>query len=244
MAVKHKHERLYRLSPWLYNNISALKAALRNWAFVVANIRMMRFSVNIGRYGQVAKEYSAEFDRITNIIASDSRRLGYPRSFNMNRKEGLLLYYLVRTLRPRMVLETGVANGFSTRLVLAALKRNGIGRLVSVDVDKDVGGLVEDPGSGRWRLIIDRPGKGLERALKGISRVDLFIHDSDHSYKNMLWEFGMVRPKLSGSGIVYSDDVNGNRAFLEFVRKNRLSGVIIPTFRKSFGIASKRPIKI
>ena len=46
----------------------------------------------------------------------------------------LTLYALVRTIRPAIVVETGVANGFSSEVILHALAANGHGELHSIDI--------------------------------------------------------------------------------------------------------------
>lgn len=44
------------------------------------------------------------------------------------------LYALIRVEEPELIVETGVANGFSSTVILAALDENGHGELISVDV--------------------------------------------------------------------------------------------------------------
>src|SRR5262249_16918185 len=55
-------------------------------------------------------------------------------------EEGSALFFLVRALRPATVVETGTANGTSTTYLLAALARNGAGRLVSIDLPFEAAG--------------------------------------------------------------------------------------------------------
>ena len=43
------------------------------------------------------------------------------------------LYLLVRKYKPKVILETGVANGISTYFILKALHLNGSGKLISID---------------------------------------------------------------------------------------------------------------
>lgn len=45
----------------------------------------------------------------------------------------MLVYSLIRSLKPSVVLETGVANGFSSAYILEALNRNNHGHLFSID---------------------------------------------------------------------------------------------------------------
>jgi len=47
---------------------------------------------------------------------------------------GILLYAMVRALKPEVVVETGVANGVSSSFILKALDRNSRGRLYSIDL--------------------------------------------------------------------------------------------------------------
>jgi hypothetical protein len=48
--------------------------------------------------------------------------------------KGPLLYVLIRALKPKIVLETGVASGVSTLFMLQALNHNTHGTLYSIDL--------------------------------------------------------------------------------------------------------------
>jgi predicted O-methyltransferase YrrM len=47
--------------------------------------------------------------------------------------------------------------------------------------------------------------------------IDMFLHDSSHSYRHMLWEFRQFWPHLRDGGLLVSHDVQMNAAFPEFV---------------------------
>ena len=47
--------------------------------------------------------------------------------------------------------------------------------------------------------------------------IDMFLHDSSHSYRHMLWEFRQFWPRLRDGGLLVSHDVHMNAAFPEFV---------------------------
>ena len=51
------------------------------------------------------------------------------------------------------------------------------------------------------------------------SFIDVFLHDSSHSYRHMLWEFRQFWPRLRDGGLLVSHDVHMNAAFPEFVAK-------------------------
>jgi predicted O-methyltransferase YrrM len=48
--------------------------------------------------------------------------------------EGPIIYTIIRCLKPRIVIETGVANGASSTFILSALEKNNLGKLYSIDL--------------------------------------------------------------------------------------------------------------
>jgi predicted O-methyltransferase YrrM len=157
--------------------------------------------------------------------------------------EGVYLYAVLRKLRPRVVVETGVANGFSTAFSLLALQRNGEGHLHSIDLPREVGREYEpgtfyegegragippgsDPGwliptalRERWTLVLGRSQEELPRLLERLGTIDSFMHDSEHSFDCMWFEFNVAWPALREGGVLLSDDVNSTEAFSRFARE-------------------------
>lgn len=136
-------------------------------------------------------------------------------------------YLACRLLRPTIVLETGVAYGVSSAFVLRALEENGRGVLHSVDLPPLRGGYegfwgiaVDKTLKGRWILHRGPSGRVLPRLLEEVRPVDLFVHDSLHTYRNMRREFEVVWPRLRVGGVILADDVERNRAFGELRQKS------------------------
>jgi predicted O-methyltransferase YrrM len=129
-------------------------------------------------------------------------------------------YLLCRLLEPDVVVETGVAYGVSSAFVLRALDENGRGVLHSVDLpplrreyERFWGIAVDGSLKGRWALHRGASGRVLPRLLDELETVDLFVHDSLHTYRNMRREFRAVWPRLRTGGVIVADDVERNRAF-------------------------------
>jgi predicted O-methyltransferase YrrM len=162
----------------------------------------------LGEYREVAEQMAARYAGI---------ELCYPRTHGVEAETSAALYGLGRLLRPESVVETGVADGRSSWLILAALERNGSGVLHSFDINATAGRLVgQHP---RWRLEILNarcPEAALSRALARVGPIDLFFHDSDHMYLPQLFEYGQAWPRMTSGGVFASDDVNCSRAFLDF----------------------------
>jgi predicted O-methyltransferase YrrM len=154
--------------------------------------------------------------------------------------EGVYLYAALRQLRPRVAVETGVANGFSTAFSLLALQRNEEGLLHSIDLPREVGREYEpgtfyegegragippgsDPGwlipaelKERWTLLRGRSQEELPPLLEELETIDSFMHDSEHSFECMWFEFNAAWPHLRLGGLLLSDDINSTAAFSRF----------------------------
>src|SRR4051794_1951743 len=97
------------------------------------------------------------------------------------------IYLLVRSLKPEVVVETGVCYGASSAYILQALKDNGRGELYSIDLGNSPDEPPNDyfvprPLRDRWHLIIGDSKDELPQLLERLGRIDLFHHDSLHTY--------------------------------------------------------------
>jgi len=137
-----------------------------------------------------------------------------------------LCYIVCRLLRPDIVVETGVAYGVTTAFILKALESNGKGNLHSVDLpplgknaDKFVGYLVPEELKDRWVLHRGVSKRVFPKLLPQLKKVDIFVHDSLHTYWNIRYELQSVTPYLSRPAIVIADDIQNNPAFQEWALK-------------------------
>ena len=160
----------------------------------------------------------------------------------------LVLYLLIRTLKPKVVVETGVAAGESTSYVLQALSDNGKGVLYSIDmpvqwyvtpkgslwvdvlpIGAQPGYLIPDELRDRWKLVLGRSSEKLPALLENLGEIDLFLHDSEHTYDNMTFEFNCAWTHIRPGGFLATDDPTweGGSAFLDFARSVGTEFVII-----------------
>ena len=152
---------------------------------------------------------------------------------------GKWLYCLIRALQPKTLIETGIAHGNSSYVLLNALHKNGEGHLYSLDLpnrdtDKNynfdvntrTGWLVPELLRKHWTMIIGDSTKTLPDLLAELKEIDFFFHDSNHSYEHMRFEFDTIFPFVVKNGIISSDDINKNKAFKEFISYNNLTGIV------------------
>ena len=137
-----------------------------------------------------------------------------------------LCYLACRLTQPHTVVETGVAYGVSAAYILTALRENGMGTLHSVDLPplrkrsgQFWGIAVPKDLQGRWRLHRGTSASLLPHLLPQTPPVDLFVHDSLHTHRNMRREFDTVWPHLREGALLLADDVERNNAFGELQQK-------------------------
>jgi predicted O-methyltransferase YrrM len=160
-----------------------------------------------------------------------------------------LCYAICRAQKPRIVVETGVGYGVTSAFLLQALAVNASGELWSIDLpplgegaDAQSGCLIPQALRARWRLLRGRTRRMLPQLLSELPHIDLFLHDSLHTYRNMTWEFQTAWNKLKPGGVLISDDVAMNRAFEDFARYREVAFAVVtgePSRYRNFGVMVK-----
>jgi predicted O-methyltransferase YrrM len=152
------------------------------------------------------------------------RRPAFDTSHNADLVLARLAYAICRLQQPEVVVETGVGYGVTSAFLLQALAVNNRGGLWSIDLpplgegaDEQAGCLVPTDLRSRWHRLRGRTRRLLPSLVAPLPAIDIFLHDSLHTYRNMMLEYGTVWPKLRPGGVLLSDDVNLNRAFQDFV---------------------------
>jgi len=137
-------------------------------------------------------------------------------------------YVACRLLKPTTVAETGVCYGAASAFLLQALEVNGKGHLYSIDLPplhrnphQWVGVLVPPSLRSRWVVKLGTSKRHLPALLREVGPVDMFFHDSLHTYSNMSLEFRLVEQYLSSLSLVVADDIDGNAAFRDWTARTR-----------------------
>jgi hypothetical protein len=173
-----------------------------------------------------AKEFRALWPVVIAEMQAKGIRVG-PESFQSwnDGDAGLVraIWCLTRHLRPSNVVETGVAHGVTSRFILEALERNGVGHLWSIDrppleqaLHKQIGIAVGDRFPRRWSNIKGTSRRRLPGLLSQLGHIDLFIHDSLHSEQNVRFELDRAWAALRSGGAIVVDDIDVNRGFRSF----------------------------
>ncbi len=178
---------------------------------------------------KIATEYQLS-DRLPNLhardLASAAERvtaIGTPVGGAANLR---LLYDFVTDRRPERVVETGVAAGWSSLVILLALEGTN-GRLWSTDLpypylegQKDwVGAAVPKRLHAQWSLRRGSDRNMLPAVLDEAGPIDLAHYDSDKSYAGASWAYDQLWAALRPGGILIVDDVGDHLALRDFASR-------------------------
>jgi predicted O-methyltransferase YrrM len=177
----------------------------------------------------------------------------------VNLDDALFLYWLVRAQKPRTIVQTGVCNGLSSALMILALVRNGPdGRLLAIDLPpvfdhrdpswtikdkvygvvipegKLSGWMVPDAYRDRFEVLTGNAKALLPGLVDRVDGIDIFYHDSDHTYDHMMFEFQEARRKLRPGGLIVADDISWNASVWDFADQ---CGVPSYNFKGAVGVA-------
>jgi hypothetical protein len=162
------------------------------------------------------------------------------------------IWCTVRHARPEVVVETGVAHGVSTRLILEGLIRNNHGHLWSIDLPHPLdhtlhartGIAVTDSCRARWTYIEGESRRQLPQLVQKVGNVHLFIHDSLHTSANTLFEMEQAASAMPAGGVMLVDDIkrhNGFSTFIEHHHEYRPLLCQAADRKNGFGVAAKLP---
>ncbi len=194
---------------------------------------------------QADAEFLADINRaVAGVPEFHGKSFSHPSEFRAYR---CMLYLLTRALRPGLFVETGVHNGLGSAFVLLALQHNGRGTLHSIDLPSSEpvilgqgnrrmpagrrpGWLIPPRLLARHRLYIGPAQQELPPLLAALGSIDVFLHDSDHSYEHMMFEMHEAWPRLSDGGWLVCDNIEANRSWHDFEAKVGRTGFMVASF--------------
>jgi hypothetical protein len=149
---------------------------------------------------------------------------------------------------PEVVIETGVARGVTSRVVLEALRANDRGRLWSIDLPypfdhalrDQIGAAVSEACRARWSYLEGSSSQRLPPLIGEVGHVEVFIHDSLHTAKNTVFEMEQAASAMPAGGVMLVDDIALHKGFETFAgRHPEYQTIVCPSADRTglFGIA-------
>lgn len=173
-----------------------------------------------------AREYISELENdeslrahVRCIAREKNHYINIDEDFDFGRRLGW--YAIVRAIKPRMVIETGVEQGLGSLVLTSALKRNAAegmpGQYRGLDINRKAGYLFQGDYRRFGEILF---GDSIETLSTLTEPIDLFINDSDHSSDYEKQEYEIIAPKLSPNAIVLGDNAHVTDNLFQFAKSN------------------------
>ncbi len=151
----------------------------------------------------------------------------------------IALYAIIRSIQPKVSIETGVLHGLTSAFLLRAIERNGHGKLISVDypsyptdgpsnkdgynavlpAGKEPGWTVPPSLHTHWDLRLGMSRDVLANLDGKVDGLGFFCHDSEHTFPTMWFEMNWAWERLVPGGVLICDNAEANTSFVEFSRR-------------------------
>lgn len=206
-ASREHYNYTYDLTPRNLNHLAAFLAAITGQSAATIQNYVDEISCDTELRNHILRRISSSPEKyVTDTEVRYGRRVGW--------------YALVRAIKPRLVVETGVDKGLGSVVLAAALRRNSRegqpARFIGIDIDPGSGHLF----AGDYQEVGELIFKDSLVALRELSaEVDLFIHDSDHNPEFEAAEYAAVKPKLAPGALVLSDNAEHTDELIKFARE-------------------------
>ena len=169
--------------------------------------------------------YFRELEQDSNLqkhILTQLSRGDYGKEIKVMYGRRLWWYALVRCLRPKIVVETGVDHGVGSCVITSALLRNikdgSPGYYYGTEIRSEAGKLL----SGKYAKVGEiLYGDSLASLNKLNKKVDMFINDSDHSAEYEYKEYQLIKNKLANKAILLGDNSHVTDKLSQFSRENK-----------------------
>lgn len=158
-------------------------------------------------------------------------------------QKGAYLFELHERLRPERSVEIGLAYGYSTLYLFAAMKNGGYGHHVAIDPFQEAWfhgvGEQQAPKVGmqeRFTFVDDYAVSALSKMAAAEERAQFIYIDGDHKFDSVLMDFTCAARICDIGGHIVMDDLwmPGIRKVASFVRKNRADFVTVPSPVRNF----------
>ena len=116
-------------------------------------------------------------------------------------------YAFARTLKPKIIVETGVDKGMGSVLLCSAILKNKeegfTGQFFGTDINPEAGYLLTGKYADVGKILY---GDSIRTLSQFTEKIDLFVNDSDHSADYEYREYLTIRDKISESAVLLGDN--------------------------------------
>ena len=154
-------------------------------------------------------------EHVIRTVGSSAQAVAADETCHFGRRLGW--YVVVRVVRPRVVVETGVDKGLGAVLLCAALRRNEAeghtGHYYGIDINPAAGFLLGGHYAPFGTLV---EGDSVEHLRKFPNKIDVLITDSDHTAEYEYREYEAAGEHLAPRALIIADNAHVSDALARF----------------------------
>jgi len=175
-------------------------------------------------------------------IGTDGQQHDIDKLTNISPSQGMWLYDLCVSAKPKATIEIGMAYGYSTLYFLAAIAKRQEGHHTAIDPFQrsnwhGIGltharALAPIKGSGSaFRFIEDRSDRTATDLARSNSTFEVIFIDGNHRFDDVLVDFYLYAPLCAIGGHIVLDDMwlSSIKTVAAFVRANRADFIEVST---------------
>lgn len=185
-------------------------------------------------------------------VGADGKKHPIDEITKISLSQGTYIYELFLDVKPRNTLEIGMAFGYSTIYILAALSKNQQGSHTAIDPFQN--GYWKGIGVTHAKRLSELSDKNVDFTFieeksnhaatdlyRARAKFDMIFIDGDHLFEGALTDFHLYAPLCEIGGYIIFDDMwmNSIQTVVSFIRNNRKDFKEIPTKENNISVFQK-----
>ena len=209
IAKKYYRKKNQQINTWILKNTELSNfyyhLTEQNTSYLISLLATLTKSDNtlVKKYVEEITNNDSLRNHIRFFYSGDKRMKDS--SFGFGRRIGW--YALIRTLKPKIIVETGVDQGLGACVIAEAIKANILegfeGQYFGTEINTNAGGLFNARYKIYGEIIY---GDSIETLKNFNKKIDLFINDSDHSSDYEYREYETITNLISQNGWILGDN--------------------------------------
>jgi predicted O-methyltransferase YrrM len=186
-------------------------------------------------------------------LGTDGKLYPLDKLTKISPSQGMWIYDLCVSVKPKATIEIGMAYGYSTLYILAAIAKNQFGHHTAIDPLQRSSywqaiGLTHAqtlaPIQGSeptFQLIEDRSDRTATDLIRANSTFEIIFIDGGHRFDDVLVDFYLYAPLCTIGGHIIFDDIwmSSIQTVVAFVRANRSDFLEVPTGQANMCVFQK-----
>jgi predicted O-methyltransferase YrrM len=158
--------------------------------------------------------------------------------WTLTKKEAEIVYAIVKTVKPKVAIETGTFHGYSTCYISKALEEDAL--LTTVEILPSL----KEVAAKNFKLHnLNNVNPVIQDSVEFLSgfsgEIDFALIDDDHAYGYVETEFGILKNKMHSKSVLVFHDAHAMEGVKRFLRDITDHEVLIVDTERGLGVVKQ-----